>query len=167
MHVFFLDMGPTVTSFPPVQIKTDHNCSLHIMYIQLGSVHLFRKVCCCHPRSPPQQHLTRSGWSCLVVWPRHSARLSQWCGAQRGCLPSLRCHLASDCRSATWFKSESTVTWVKSPKVTNIQSKKWRTMPSSTLKPSWYLGSGLLMIAMVTGGQWTMLSFTYFWFFRS
>lgn len=41
------------------------------------------------------------------------------------------------------------------------------TMPSSTLKPSWNLGSGLLMIAMVTGGQCTMLSFTYFWLLRS
>lgn len=40
-------------------------------------------------------------------------------------------------------------------------------MPSSTLKPSWNFGSGLLIIAMVTGGQWTILSLTYFLLFWS
>lgn len=41
------------------------------------------------------------------------------------------------------------------------------TMPSSTLKPSWNLGWGRLIIAMVTGGQCTILSLTYFWLFKS
>lgn len=40
------------------------------------------------------------------------------------------------------------------------------TMPFCTLKPSWNLRSGLLMRTVVTGGQLTMLSFTFTWFFR-
>lgn len=39
-------------------------------------------------------------------------------------------------------------------------------MPFCTLKPSWNLRSGLLMRTVVTGGQLTMLSFTFTWFFR-
>lgn len=124
-------------------------------------------MCSWYLLSPPQWHWLRSGWSCHVVWLRHSGRLSQWCGAQRGCLPFLLCPLASDCKSAEGFKMARMVTCGKSPKVTKIKYKSWHTMPSSTLKPSWYLGSGLRMIAMVTGGQWTILSLTYFWFFKS
>lgn len=40
------------------------------------------------------------------------------------------------------------------------------TMPFCTLNPSWNLRSGLLMRTVVTGGQLTMLSFTFTWFFR-
>lgn len=40
------------------------------------------------------------------------------------------------------------------------------TMPFWTLKPSWNLRSGLLMRTVVTGGQLTMLSFTFTWFLR-
>lgn len=40
------------------------------------------------------------------------------------------------------------------------------TMPFCTLKPSWNLKSGLLMSTVVTGGQLTMLSFTFTWFFK-
>ena len=40
------------------------------------------------------------------------------------------------------------------------------TMPFWTLKPSWYLRSGLLMRTVVTGGQLTMFIFTWTWFFK-
>ncbi len=40
------------------------------------------------------------------------------------------------------------------------------TMPFCTLKPSWNLRSGLFMRTVVTGGQLTILSFTFTWFFR-
>lgn len=41
------------------------------------------------------------------------------------------------------------------------------TIPFCTLKPNWYLRSGLLIKTVVTGGHLTTFSLTWAWFFKT
>lgn len=49
-----------------------------------------------------------------------------------------------------------------------LDQKLWKllTIPFCTLKPNWYLRSGLLIKTVVTGGHLTMFSLTRAWFFK-